>query len=119
MSIPDDFTEEVALERMQKSLRRHISGTLLENAVDVDVILDRVAESVVYHFTYRVLGEMLDHVEAHYPATWWEHVKARFAPQWFLDRWPVEYASVTLQARALYPKISLPDAVIDFEKRSW
>lgn len=23
------------------------------------------------------------------PASWWEHVKERFAPRWFLRRWPV------------------------------
>lgn len=31
------------------------------------------------------------------PADWWEHVKERFAPAWFLRRWPVRMR--TLQAQ--------------------
>jgi hypothetical protein len=35
-----------------------------------------------------------------YPADWWQAVKERFAPRWFLRRWPVERIEHTLKVEA-------------------
>jgi hypothetical protein len=43
---------------------------------------------------------------ARYPATWWDAVKERFAPEWFTRRWPIEYT--TLGMEVLYPKVLIP-----------
>lgn len=37
------------------------------------------------------------------PRSWWDHVKERFAPAWFLARWPV--ARTVYQAKAYLPEI--------------
>ena len=42
-----------------------------------------------------------------YPADWWQAVKQRFAPAWFLARWPVELA--VWEPFVIYPEIKLPD----------
>ena len=44
---------------------------------------------------------------AEYPATWVEAVKERFAPAWFLHRWPVRKKRIDMEV--IYPKIALPD----------
>jgi hypothetical protein len=44
---------------------------------------------------------------AEYPATWWEAVKERFAPAWFLRRCPVKRTRIDMEV--LYPRIALPD----------
>lgn len=31
------------------------------------------------------------------PLTWWEHLKDRFAPLWFLRRWPVQYRYINIR----------------------
>lgn len=31
------------------------------------------------------------------PLTWWDHVKERFAPEWFLGRWPVNYRAIEIR----------------------
>lgn len=42
-----------------------------------------------------------------YPADWWQAVKQRFAPAWFLARWP---AKMTIwEPFVIYPDIKLPD----------
>lgn len=40
-----------------------------------------------------------------YPATWWEHFKHRFAPAWFLKRWPVRLTTWEVDAYALFPEL--------------
>ncbi len=42
-----------------------------------------------------------------YPADWWQAVKQRFAPAWFLKRWPVEYT--VWEPFIVYPDIKLPE----------
>ena len=36
-------------------------------------------------------------------------LKEQHAPYWFKRRWPVRYTTETYDARALYPKLALPD----------
>lgn len=43
-----------------------------------------------------------------WPADWWQHFKLRWAPRWFLGRWPVQYESRTLTPRAVFPDL-IPD----------
>lgn len=55
-----------------------------------------------------------DHAKKHvirYPATWRDAVKERFAPAWFLDRYPVRFTVVEALLEELYPDIepALPD----------
>lgn len=40
-----------------------------------------------------------------FPSTWWEAVKQRFAPKWFLKRWPVRLTTWTVDAWALFPEL--------------
>lgn len=48
-----------------------------------------------------------------FPADWWQSVKERFAPKWFLKRHPVRYTTVTASLEELYPclKQAIPDEV--------
>jgi hypothetical protein len=46
-----------------------------------------------------------------YPQTWWDAVKDRFAPAWFLAKFPVRYTKVTASLSEVYPDIrpAIPD----------
>jgi hypothetical protein len=46
-------------------------------------------------------------VEFKYPADWWEAVKERFAPAWFLKRYPVKYTHKEFQVKATYPELMI------------
>ena len=45
-----------------------------------------------------------------YPATWWDAVKQRFAPVWFLKRWPAKLTTWTVDAWSLFPELEAPRA---------
>lgn len=61
--------------------------------------------------TSRLLSSRVSRVVT-VPANPWQHLKQRFAPSWFLARWPVEYEELTihfdLDVDALYPKAQIP-----------
>lgn len=48
-----------------------------------------------------------------YPATVWEFFKDKYAPQWFLRRWPVRYESkkiaTHIEKNFMCPHIAMPD----------
>lgn len=43
-----------------------------------------------------------------YPADWWQAVKQRFAPKWFLRRYPVKTILFTITVQDIFPDI-MPD----------
>jgi hypothetical protein len=43
-----------------------------------------------------------------YPADWWEAFKERWAPKWFLRRYPVRFTSKELDARTIWPNFPYP-----------
>lgn len=52
-----------------------------------------------------------DHPErflVRYPANWWEALKERFGPSWFLYRHPVKFTEVSASVQELYPEIEPP-----------
>jgi hypothetical protein len=54
---------------------------------------------------------------AEYPADWKEALKARFAPAWFLRRWPVRKSRIDMTV--LYPKIAFPTYERAVKIRLW
>jgi hypothetical protein len=44
---------------------------------------------------------------AEYPSNWKEALKERFAPAWFLRRWPVRKTRIDMEV--LYPEIAIPE----------
>ena len=76
----------------------------LQGDVEIEVLADLVANHWIAKLNYSVVGEVLDTIR--YPADWWQALKKRFAPRWFLARWPVVHTVV--EARAYYPKLALP-----------
>ncbi len=66
-------------------------------------------DAVRYRMIQYVWGEELQRQEVKYPADWWEAFKERWFPKRMKARWPVKYRTVTLEARALYPLVSMPN----------
>ena len=99
-------SKEVLLQRFEYGVQVVLSRRMLRG-VEVDIAVDRITEIMGYVVagTFRVPGERL--AEYRYPRDWWQAVKARFAPHWALARWPV--AETVVEARALYPMLSIPD----------
>jgi len=79
--------------------------------------LNYVVEHCAYalHAIQKVLVQRECIVE--YPANWIEALKERFAPKWFLRRWPVLRSRVDMEV--LYPRIALPREQHTVKVRTW
>src|SRR5574341_1521167 len=65
--------------------------------------LPELTNKISWHIRGYVWSEKLGKHTVSYPKDWWEALKQRFAPEWLLQRWPVECTKVVLEASALYP----------------
>lgn len=123
MSIKADY-QDVALKRMK--LVALIEAGLLDQFAEVakcDLIAHPTfaGDRSVLRITQVIWGRIAKRQEVCYPADWWQAVKQRFAPAWFLRRWPVKEKVIVLTARELYPSVAIPELnpIIGIDKSEW
>jgi hypothetical protein len=99
-------TQETLLEkfRLVASVRIPLAhlNALPANS-ELKVLTDEV-DYLTLRLSAEVAGKRLSSVQ--WPEDWWQAVKLRFAPRWFLKRWPVKF--VVFEARAFLPRLALP-----------
>lgn len=119
---------EVELERFTLGAMEHITPELARHfacPARVDVSVDNAFyfDDIVLRVMQAVYGETLESVECEWPADWWQAFKGRWFPGWALRRWPVRLDGATLEARAMYPKVSMPEEphkiVLDARHRAY
>ena len=114
------MTEHVEFERIDLEKFRVIVLTYLSKELMADFavppVLDvegtaigAMMDMTLTRIKQEILGETLGVLEIKRPATWLQMLKEQHAPYWVKRRWPVRYATETHDARALYPKLALPD----------
>ena len=83
----------------------------LKNVELVGPYFDRMLGDMYYSLQAFVLGEEPEPMEIKHPVDWWQAVKERFGPQWWLKRSPVRYTRHTISFQVAYPhyKYKLPD----------
>lgn len=107
--------DAVELQKMRAIAIQFISRELADHIVNnptVEVLEDTlggIRDAILVRVGVPVAGRVIDRQEVKYPASWKDAVKARFSPGWVKRRWPVKYTVVTMTARELYPKLSMPD----------
>jgi hypothetical protein len=75
------------------------------NLGSIEQYTHHVAKELIFSLTARVANKDLGSFQ--HPKDWWQAVKERWAPKWFLKKYPVEYTVYT--AKAFYPDIKIPD----------
>lgn len=80
---------------------------------EVDLVVEHAA--IALHAIQKVLVQR--ECIAEYPANWIEALKDRFAPGWFLRRWPVRRSRIDMDV--LYPRIAIPDRQHTVKIRMW
>src|SRR6266404_2988643 len=83
--------QTLSLERLRYWVGRMISPKMLDDVVSMESYVDIITKSVMLRFQAQVFCQQLDAQFVRYPADWWEAVRERFAPRWWLKRWPVVY----------------------------
>jgi hypothetical protein len=105
--------DHIVLERAKYAAIGRLSKEFANPAkVDVqavDFMADDLCIRIIQHIAKQKLKE--EFVVATWPADWWQALKARFAPKWFLRRWPVAMAEkkATFEVGAYYPLIAMPE----------
>lgn len=86
----------------------YVQDYVYASALEIEVLRRELLGSTLW-ILQRVVTQPLERISVTYPKTWWDALKARWFPRWAKERWPVAYVTAILEAKALYPKIALPD----------
>ena len=105
--------DEVRLEKFKAVVSQNITKRLLLDFADPAYIrwsdaVDFVSNDVYLQVQQNVLGRVAESAEVRYPADWWQAVRARWLPRWWLRRFPVREERRRIVARELYPKAAMP-----------
>ena len=78
---------------------------------------DFMTDQLVVELRSFVWSEDVGKEQFKYPADWWQAFKARWFPQWMLNKWPIKYTRVTLDVKATYPNFhpSLPNEQVVYQ----
>ncbi len=95
--MPEAMIREVVFEKV-KVAATMADLPFLRNHMEVACRLEDAGHRLVLNMQSYVLGkrERTIDVERQWPKDWWEAIKLRFAPQWFLKRWPVQYERISI-----------------------
>lgn len=103
----------IELQRMDLTATHEIEERQLAVLSKAELIeeRDRTRNALIRHLRISIYGKKHPEKEIiRYPSDWWQAVKQRFAPAWFLKRYPVQFSTVTAILEELYPEVkpSLP-----------
>ena len=115
LSVKDPGFSYVELERVRCAVRRAMDRYGLTTCPFPELrlgMLDDMGYTLIADLfedpTQRCRKAILAH-SPWVPADWWQHVKERWAPRWFLKKWPVKKKrlEVTFDAefRVLFPDV--------------
>jgi hypothetical protein len=76
----------------------------IETAIDYHPLVDDLVLTLVAH----VAGESAAKIECKWPRDWWQAFRARWWPQRYLEKYPVQYERRELVADAILPTLELP-----------
>lgn len=102
----------VYTEHLLKQEHYRISCELPLDAFELTFDVSEFTRDLIMRMQYKIYSEDMGHVEerVHFEVycTWWDHLKADYAPKWFRKMFPVctrlETKSVNISSKALYPK---------------
>lgn len=114
--------KEIVLEKLALMVEIPIDKYLLEDICGPRSmkVVERIAGEFSLNLRQEILGKTLERKSVEYPATWKDNVKIAFYAwlgwpgsghwPWLADyarkRWPIRYEQITMEAWALYPKLS-------------
>ena len=89
------IADRIYLSAAQQLVRREVQ---ISN-FDVRANLDHIADRLVISLTGFIHGMPKEKLSIHrqWPRTWWDALKLRWFPHWWLNRWPPNYDRVDLE----------------------
>ena len=105
--LPTDevLMHEIHLEVVKFYLDQAVTPIQLQR-MKLERLEDFLGQSFRFRLSYQMAGRQGEALK--YPADWWQAVRERFAPRWWLKRHPVHYFTRT--AYEMLPAVPLPDS---------
>jgi hypothetical protein len=109
-----DLTTEslntVMLEKIHIYSRANIGRSCLMDMKGTSYI-DFITQDMILQLEAYVLGRKETIKTFVYPVDWWQAVRQRWAPKWWLKRYPVINTTETVDVEAVWPtfKVAIPD----------
>lgn len=116
--------QRIDLERVRFAAQMAISKELIEDVatpIQTQWLEDRITDTLVYQIRTGIAAQHLDRAVIKHPLNWWEAVKAALYQwcsydhwPWFGEDigpkcWPVKEKVVTIDVKALYPLVAMPN----------
>lgn len=94
----------VKLEKLKYMLLKRLSSEFLAD-VEITPFASFLADEIYLRLKGYVWAEeeSAQQQVIRYPYNWWQAFKEQWFPKWMLSRWPVKYAKVVLDVKAIYP----------------
>ena len=94
------------LTTITAKVRRYAQGARIRSDLVIlpqviECIEDQLSRSWAIIFSANIPTVTIADTSFEWPATWWEHVKQRWSPQWVLKRWPVKLSHGRLSVDAV------------------
>ena len=105
---PWEDIKEIRLESIRFFTEAMLSKDLLLGYKhELNILIEPICHNLIFHLESRIWGQQLKNRVFKYPLDWWEAVKERFAPAWFLKKYPVKYKTIDIDAKLLYPNLQI------------
>ena len=96
-----DLLERVAVDVIMIALRQSAERHRLAALGSAEVHVRRMGDALVAELTARLLGKRRTEKEItareSVPADWWQALRQRWLPTWWLRRWPVRTREIATQ----------------------
>lgn len=76
--------------------------------LDIVQYRDELRDAVVFELRAKAASRFIERVDVTTPLTWWDAVKQRFAPRWWLRRWPARTKTRSYEVREYAHALALP-----------
>jgi hypothetical protein len=98
--IDDVQFQRIVLEKLRIAFQMHLGQMeFVRNHLELSAYVDEVARRMVLQVQSYILAMEKEcervAVTVTVPRDWWEAVRERWIPKWWLKRWPVKYRTVT------------------------
>lgn len=101
--------ERITLQRERVAVEQRVTRQIIELGRWKD-IQSHIDDSLVRRLMYELLTHTDTFMCPKYPSNWWQAVRERWAPTWWLKRYPVVYTTPVATVRAKYPTIYFDNA---------
>lgn len=97
--------EQIVLSKLDYYIQAAVPANIPNARLDVQ--LSMTANHLITSMQTTIFGVVRENITISYPKTWWDAVKKRFAPYWFLKKWPVEMVEHTFAAHEIVPTLKI------------